>query len=157
MNVQMMEGLLGTSSNITLAGTPMSVYRQASAEGDTEKMKRALGYTGECTEKAVKYQEKLDKGMKAESKAEKEKAELEREAAIEKRREERKRAEEGAEPGCPQGTDLVQISEAAKAALKNNKPAEAEEPIESEPVTNTPAGEIAAAPVEAEPTVSFTA
>ena len=63
----------------------------ASAEGDTEKMKRALGYTGECTEKAVKYQEKLDKGMKAEAKAEKEKAELEREAAIEKRREERKR------------------------------------------------------------------
>ena len=91
------------------------------------------------------------------AKAEKEKAELEREAAIEKRREERKRAEEGAEPGRPQGTDLVQISEAAKAALKNNKPAEAAEPIESEPVTYTPAGEIAAAPVEAEPTVSFTA
>ena len=151
MNVQMMEGLLGASSNIKLSGTPMSVYRQASAEGDTEKMKRALGYTG------VKYQEKLDKGMKAEAKAEKEKAKLEQEAAIEKRREERKRAEEGAEPGRPQGTDLVQISEAAKAALKNNKPAEAAEPIESEPVTYTPAGEIAAAPVEAEPTVSFTA
>ena len=83
MNVQMMEGLLGASSNIKLSGTPMSVYRQASAEGDTEKMKRALGYTGECTEKAVKYQEKLDKGMKAEAKAEKEKAELEQEAAIE--------------------------------------------------------------------------
>ena len=77
----------------------MSVYRQASAEGDTEKMKRALGYTGECTEKAVKYQEKLDKGMKA----------------------------------------------------------EAAEPIDSEPVTYTPAGEIAAVPVETEPTVSFTA
>ena len=89
MNVQMMEGLLGASSNIKLSGTPMSVYRQASAEGDTEKMKRALGYTGECTEKAVKYQEKLDKGMKAEAKAEKEKAKLEQEAAIEKRREER--------------------------------------------------------------------
>lgn len=63
MNIQMMEGLLGASSNIKLSGTPMSVYRQASAEGDTEKMKRALGYTGECAEKAVKYQEKLDKGM----------------------------------------------------------------------------------------------
>ena len=49
------------------------------------------------------------------------------------------------------------LSEAAKAALKNNKPAEAAEPIESDPVTYTPAGEIAAAPVEAEPTVSFTA
>ena len=69
MNVQMMDGLLGASSNIKLAGTPMSVYRQASAEGDMEKMKRALGYTGECTEKAVKYQEKLDVGMKAEAEA----------------------------------------------------------------------------------------
>ena len=51
----------------------------------------------------------------------------------------------------------MQISEAAKAALKNNTPVEAPEPIDSEPVTYTPAGEIAAAPVETEPTVSFTA
>lgn len=36
MNVQMMEGLLGSSSNIKLSGTPMSVYRLASAEGDEE-------------------------------------------------------------------------------------------------------------------------
>ena len=157
MNVQMMDGLLGAGSNIKLAGTPMSVYRQASAEGDMEKMKRALGYTGECTEKAAKYQEKLDEGMKAEAKAEKEKAKLEQEAAIEKRREERKRTEEGAEPGRPQDTDLAQRGEAAKAALKNNKPVEAAEPIDSEPVTYTPAGEIAATPVETEPTVSFTA
>ena len=62
MNTQMMEGLVGASTNIRLSGTPMSVYRQASAEGDTEKMKRALGYSGECAEKAVKYQEELDKG-----------------------------------------------------------------------------------------------
>ena len=157
MNIQMMEGLLGASSNIKLSGTPMSVYRQASAEGDTEKMKRALGYTGECAEKAVKYQEKLDKGMKAEAKAEREKAKLEQEAAIEKRRDKHKRAEEGTESGRPQGTDLVQISEAAKVAMKNSKPVEAAEPIDSEPVTYTPAGEIAAAPVDAEPTVSFTA
>ncbi len=153
MNVQMMEGLLGASSNIKLSGTPMSVYRQASAEGDTEKMKRAPGYTGECTEKAVKYQEKLDKGMKAE----REQAKLEQEASIDKRREERKRAEEGTESGRPQGTDLVQISEAAKAALKNNKPAEAAEPIDSEPVIYTPTGEVSPTPVESEPTVSFTA
>ena len=103
MNIQMMEGLLGASSNLKLSGTPMSVYRQASAEGDTEKMKQALGYTGECTEKAV------------------------------------------------------QLSEAAKAALKNSRPVEAAEPIESKPVIYTPAGEIIAAPAETEPTVSFTA
>ena len=104
MNVQMMEGLVGASASMKLSGTPMSVYRQASAEGDEEKMKRALGYTGECTEKASKYQEKLDKGMKAETEAEREKAKLEREAAIEKRREERKRAEEAAASGRPPET-----------------------------------------------------
>ena len=153
MNVQMMDGLLGASSNIKLAGTPMSVYRQATDEGDTEKMKRALGYTGECTEKAVKYQEKLDEGMKAE----KEKAKLEQEAAIEKRREEHKRAEEGAEPGRSQETDQVQISEAAKAALKNIPPVEAAEPVSSEPMIYTPAGEVSAVPAETEPSVSFSA
>lgn len=157
VNIQMMEGLLGASSHIKLSGTPMSVYGQASAEGDTEKMKRALGYTGECAEKAVKSQEKLEKGMKAEAKAEREKAKLEREAAIEKRWEERRRAEEGEETSRPQETDLVQISEEAKAALKNNRPIETAEPIDSEPVVYTPAGEIAAAPAEPESTVSFTA
>ena len=155
MNIQMMEGLLGASSNIKLSGTSMSVYRQASVEGDTEKMKRAMGYTVECTEKAVKYQEKLDKGMKAEAKAEREKAKLEQEAAIEKRREERKRTEEGSEPGRPQGADSFQISEAAKAALRN-QPSPAVEPVDNDPVIYTEAGEIT---VQAEPesTVSFIA
>ena len=102
MNIQMMEGFLGENSNIKLLGTPMRVYRQARAKGDTEKMKRA---------------------------------------------------EEGTEPGRPQETDLMQISEAATAALKNNKPAEAAEPIDSEPVIYTPAGEVSPAPVELEPTV----
>ena len=156
MNVQMMEGLLGASANSKLSGTPMSVYRQASAEGDTEKMRRALGCAGECTEKAVKYQEKLDKGMEAEAKAVRERAKLEREAAAEKRREERKRAEEGAEPGRLQGADVVQISEAAKAALEN-APVEAAEPADSEPVTYTPSGEIIVPAAESEPTVSFSA
>ena len=156
MNIQMMEGLMGASSNIRLSGTSMSVYRQASAEGDTEKMQRALGYTGECTEKAVKYQEKMDKGMEAEAEAARERAKLEQEAAIEKRREERKRAEEGTELGRPQETDLVQISEAAKAALEV-RPVEAAEPVDGDPVVYTETGEIAAVPAETEPTVSFTA
>nr|WP_325212835.1 hypothetical protein [uncultured Oscillibacter sp.] len=151
MNIQMMEGLVGASTSIKMSGTPMSVYHQASAEGDTEKMKRALGYTGECAEKAVKYQEKLDKGMKAEAEAEREKIKLEREAAIEKRREERKRAEEGKEPDGPRAADLVQISEEAKAALRD-KPTEAE--TDSEPVFYTESGEISSAPAEGEAALS---
>ena len=153
MNTQMIEGLVGASTNIRLSGTPMSVYRQASAEGDTEKMKRALGYSGECAEKAVKYQEELDKGMKAEAKEERKKAEAVQEAALEKRREEQRLAVEGADR--PQETDRVQISQAAKAALDRN-PVEAAEPTGGEPVIYTETGE-AAAPAESEPTVSFTA
>ncbi|WP_325199057.1 hypothetical protein [Oscillibacter sp.] len=151
MNIQMMEGLVGASASIKLSGTPMSVYRQASAEGDEEKMKRALEYTGDCTEKAVKYQEKLEKGMEAEAKAEREKAKLEREAAIEKRREERKQAEEGAGPDAPRTADLVQLSEEAKAAQRD-KPVEMK--ADSEPVTYTESGEISPASAEAEPTIS---
>ncbi len=155
MNIQMMEGLIGANTNARLSGTSMSVYRQASAEGDTEKMKRALGYTGECAEKAVKYQEKLDKGMKAEAKAEREKAELQREAAIEKRRAERREAEEGAEPGRPQQRDTVQISEAAKTALKN-RPAETEETPGRDPIIYTESG-ADASPEEPESTFSLLA
>ena len=156
MNVQMMEGLLGTSSNLKLAGTPMSVYRQASAEGDTEKMRRALGYTGECTEKAAKYQEELDEGMEAEAQAAREKAKLEREAAIERRREERERAESAEESERPPKTDRVQISEEAEAALEK-EPVEAAAPVGGGPVIYTPDGGTAAAPAEPEAAVSFTA
>lgn len=155
MNVQMMEGLVGASMSLKMSGVPMSVYRQASAEGDTEKMEQALGYTGECTEKAAKYQEKLSKGMKAEAKAEREKVKLEQEAAIEKRREERKRTADGTEPTCRQGTDIVQISEAAKAALKN-RPIETGVSTDSDPAIYTATGEIASS-VENESTVSFSA
>lgn len=158
MNTQMMGGLLGASSGLRLSGTPMSVYRQAAAEGDTEKMKRALGYTGECAEQAVKSQEKLDKGMQAEAKARREQAKLDREAAIEKRREERRRAEEGdRSPDRPRETDSVQLSQAAKAALEKGGPAEPAEPLDSGPVLYTPAGGITPAPAEPEQTVSFTA
>jgi len=114
-----------------------------------------LGYTEEYTDKAAKYQKKLAKGMKAEAKAEREQAKLEKEAAIEKRREERKRTEDGTEPARPQGTDTVQISEAAKTALKN-RPVEAGEPADSDPVIYTAAGETVSS-AENESTVSFSA
>lgn len=140
MNIQMMEGLVGANTSLKMSGTPMSVYRQAGAEGDTEKMKRALGYTGECTEKAVQYQEKLDEGMTAEAKAKREKAKLEWEAAIEERREERRRTE--AETGSGQKRDAVAISEAAKAALAG-KTVEAAPPIEDGPAIYTKTGETA--------------
>ena len=50
---------------------------------------------------------------------------------------------------------MVQISEAARAALKN-KPVEAVEPIDGDPVIYQLSGETAAVPAESESTVSIT-
>lgn len=36
MNIQMMEGLVGAGTSLKMWGTPMSVYRQAGAEGGAE-------------------------------------------------------------------------------------------------------------------------
>lgn len=119
MNLQMMEGLVGASTNIRLSGSPMRVYRQAEAQGDSEKMKRALGYAGECTERAAKYQEKLDKGMKEEAEKAREETKPEREAAMEKTGQERGKTEDGARPGRPPETDTVQLSRAAQALLES--------------------------------------
>lgn len=97
---------MGASTSIRMAGTPMSVYRRAEAEGDTEKMKRALGYAGECTEKAADYQEKLDEGIKAEAEDKREEKEkLEKEAEAERLQAGRKETE-----------DAVSISDGARAA-----------------------------------------
>lgn len=151
MNTQMMAGLMGANANIRMADTPMRVYRQASAEGDTEKMQRALGYAGEHMDNAAEYQDTLDKGMKAEAKAEREKAKLAQEAAIEKRREERRKAENGTNSASPE-TDSVRISEAAKAAPKNT-PAPAGTQAARHPAIYTETGAVTPS-VEAEPAVS---
>lgn len=151
MNAQMMEGLAGASSNIKLSGTPMRVYRQASVEGDREKMKRALGYAGECTEKAAEYQEKLDEGMTEEAKAQREKTRLEQEAAAEKGGASCRPAEKVETPERP--AVLVQISGEGKAALESRT----ENLADGEPVTYTQSGQAAAALVEPEPVVSISA
>lgn len=152
MNLQTMEGLLGANANIKIADTPMSVYRQASAEGDEEKAKRALSYTSEHTEKAAQYQEKLEKGIRTEAKAEREKAKLERQASLEQRREERKATENKTNDNTSQKTDTVQLSEAAKAILASQS-VKTETPVDGDLVTYTATGE-AVAPVESEATVS---
>ena len=140
VNPQIIEGLMDASANIKMAGTPMSVYRQASAEGDTEKMKRALGYAGECTQRAAKYQEKLEEGIKAE----REEAKKDKEAELDNRLEEQNKPEHK----C---TDTVEISEEARAAQAN-------EPVEmaTEPVVYTNSGEASPLPA-AETAVIFNA
>ena len=155
MNVQMMEGLVGASTNIGLSDVSMGIYQQASAEGNTEKMKRALEYTGKCTEKAAEYQEKLDKGMKTEAEEQQEKAKLERDAAIEKCREDREKLNDRTEPDQPRETDTLQISEESRKNLEAN-PDDTGIPVDMNPVIYTESGQIAASP-ESGSTVSFSA
>lgn len=146
MDVRMIEGMLGAGRSVRLANTPMSVYRRACAEGDPERMQRALGYAGGCTEEAERSREKLEEGLEAEARAERKKARLEREAALEARR----RAEE---PDRPQARDLVCISPEAKAACREERP---ETGREDPPAVYTASGELDGS-AGARVTVSFTA
>lgn len=152
MNIQMMEGLMGASASARLSDTSMRVYRQASAEGDTETMKRALGYSGECTGQAAQYQEKLEKGIKAEVQAEREQAKLAQSSAAETRRETGRETEAGQQPARPRETDLVEISEAAQAALERASAGKRPQ-TDSVPAVYTPSGQTAPL-LEPEPTVS---
>ena len=44
MNTKTMEGLVGARTNIELLNTPFRVFKEARRKGDTETMKRAMGY-----------------------------------------------------------------------------------------------------------------
>ncbi len=164
MNAKMMEGLVGASMNAKLSDTPMSVYEQASREGDTGKMQRALGLAGECTQQAEEYQKKVEKGREEEKKAEREKEKIEQEEALEKSRQEKKEAQKAAEKSAQAGSrpsqDTVEISDAGKAALQDGNTAPQESPAQAgaqaEPVTYTENGAVVPTP-EPESTVAFLA
>lgn len=63
MKAGSMEGLIGASVNMELSRTPMRVYKEAERRGDTEAMKRAMGYVTDFQGKA---QEELPKELKVE-------------------------------------------------------------------------------------------
>lgn len=122
MNVKTMEGLAGAGTSISLVSTPMSWAKEAERKGDTEKMKRALGYAAEMTGQAEAYSEKTDQGMKLDAKEAKEKEKLSREELIEARRKEReeqeKRLKEGDKKPADAGFDSAEISEEGKYQAK---------------------------------------
>ena len=63
MNAKTMEGLTGASASIHMVSTPMSIAKEAERKGDTEKMKRALGYAAGLVDQADQYSEKTSEGM----------------------------------------------------------------------------------------------
>lgn len=92
------EGLIGANVAMKEIRTPMKVFKEARARGDTDKMKRAMGYVEKCSDDAWEHKAKADEGLKQEAVEAKEKAQLEREELEqrlkENRRETEKRIEE---------------------------------------------------------------
>ena len=128
MNTKTMEGLVGARTNIELLNTPFRVFKEARRKGDTETMKRAMGYVNDFSDKAQEYKEEADVGMEEDAKAAREREKLEREKAIEQRRKEREeleaRTEESkdtdnnAEKSANKEADTVEVSKDGKVLLK---------------------------------------
>lgn len=122
MNVKTMEGLSGASSSIQLLSTPMRVAEEAERKGDTDKMKRAMGYAAGLTEQAEEYSKTSAEGMKLDAKEAKKEEELRQEELIQARKEEREELEkrieaerQGETAKTENGSfDSVEISETGK-------------------------------------------
>lgn len=122
MNTKTMEGLVGARTNMELLNTPMRIFREAERKGDTETMKRAMGYANEISDRADQYKAEADEGLKEDAKEAREKAKLEREKAIEKRKAEREKLDERLDKGRgkDKGKDSVEVSEEGKVLLKES-------------------------------------
>ena len=172
MNTTTMEGLVGARTNMDLVNTPMRFFREARRKGDTETMKRAMGYADEFSAKAEEYQAVADKGMEEDAKEAREKAKLQREEAIRKRREEREKLEKLEEKTAENrktdadtaaketGACVLEVSEEGKVLLKDNAnldsagSGEIKTDAPKEPVTYTKTGETVPAIQEASISVS---
>lgn len=118
MNVKTMEGLAGADISARLISTPMNVAKEAENKGDTEKLKRALGYAAGMKDQAEDYGEKTAQGMKQEAVETKKQEELRQEELIKARKEEREEREKRLESGDGNqqnsSFDSVEISEEGK-------------------------------------------
>ncbi len=71
--------LIGANVAMDEIRTPMKVFKEARARGDTATMKRAMGYVEAFNEDAWEYKTKADEALKQEAVEAKEKERLERE------------------------------------------------------------------------------
>ena len=131
MKAGSMEGLIGASVNMKLSRTPMRVFKEAERIGDTEKMKRAMGYVTEFQEKAQECSDRAQEELAKELKEERKEQEIKRQQALERKEETKEYVEkiqERNKSDVPE-TDRVEISEEGKVALKNNSQTEETIPI----------------------------
>ncbi len=152
MHAKTMEGLVGASTNMELMNTPFRVYKEARRKGDTATMERAMGYVGDCADKAEEYRQKAEDGMKEDAEEARAKEETERENAIQKRRDEREELEKKIEENRNEKTDTVEISEDGRAecdkysesdqaGLQSDAPEKTAEDMINKPVIYTKTGE----------------
>lgn len=125
MHTKTMEGLIGARTNMELLNTPFRVFKEARLKGDTEMMKRAMGYMNECEEDAYEYKEVADEGMKEDAEETRKIAEKQREEMIKNRREEREEQQKKLEETRKENkndkiVDTVEISEEGKVLLQEN-------------------------------------
>lgn len=107
--------LIGANVAMDEIRTPMKVFKEARARGDTATMKRAMGYVNSLNEDAWEYKKKADEGLKEEAVEAKEKERLEREELANRIRENReeteKRLEEAGENPAVTGAESAADSE----------------------------------------------
>lgn len=151
------DGLIGANTALKEIRTPMKVFKEARARGDTAVMKRAMGYVDKFNDSAWEHKAKADEGLKQEAVEAKEKAQLEREELARRIKENREEAEKkteeklsGAE-NAVQGEETPKDGEAPENPLEESETAEAaqngEEP--AAPVTYTKSGTVKLANTEA--------
>lgn len=126
MKAGSMEGLIGASMNMELSRTPMRVFKEAERRGDTETMKRAMGYVTDYQEKAKECSDRAQEELPKELKEERKEQAIRREQALERKeasKEYVEKIQENHNPDNPE-KDSVTISEEGKVSLKNNSQTE---------------------------------
>lgn len=131
MKAGSMEGLIGASVNMKLSQTPMRVFKEAERRGDTEVMKRAMGYVTDFQEKAHECSDRAQEELAKELKEERKEQEIKRQQALERKEETKEYVEKIQENNKSDisATDRVEISEEGKVVLKNNSQTEETTPI----------------------------
>ncbi len=145
------DGLLGANNAMNVITTPMKVFKEARARGDTATMERAMGYVEKTNTAAWESKNNADEGLKQEAKENKLKQQRESEelaARIKAKTEEmqQKPDNEGTLPD-PVPTEEGETKETAEANPEATVAAPYGEET-ADPVTYTKSGETKPAEVE---------
>lgn len=148
------EGLIGANNAMNVLQTPMKVFKEARAKGDTETMKRAMGYVEKSNEEAWRKKASADEGLKQEAEENKIKAEEQRKELEQRIKDNSKELEERIKNSDKENEDSAvlcgKISECSDEEVKSVTQTDIKE-IETyktektetvQPVTYTKTGEV---------------